>query len=99
MKRRKQIIIIKMKTLCILAIFLTLSIVVSSQTTDKPMPEPVDFHAPFAYSTCGTAFKDIFKQITLIYGDLYGSIGLNTAFFRLWQFVLIQLPAFWHVCF
>ena len=67
--------------------------------TDKPMPEPIDFHAPFTYETCGSAFGDIFKQVTLIYGDLYGSNGLNTAFYRMYQFVLIRIPQFWHVCF
>jgi len=67
--------------------------------TDKPMPEPIDFHAPFKYETCGSAFGDIFKQMTLLYGDLYGSQGLNTAFYRMYQFILIRLPSFWHVCF
>lgn len=67
--------------------------------TDKPMPEPIDFHAPFKYTSCGSAFGDIFHQLTLIYGDVYGSQGLNTAFFRMYQFVLTRLPAFWHVCF
>jgi hypothetical protein len=52
--------------------------------TDKPMPEPIDFHAPFKYETCGGAFSDIFKQLTLIYGDVYGSQGLNTAFYRMY---------------
>ena len=52
--------------------------------TDKPMPEPIDFHAPFKYESCGSAFGDIFKQLTLIYGDVYGSQGLNTAFYRMY---------------
>jgi hypothetical protein len=69
-----------------LAIFLALATVAYSQVlpTDKPLPQPVDFHKPFSYTTCGSAFKDIFTQITLLYGDLYGSIGLNTAFFRIY---------------
>ena len=46
---------------------------VAPLATDKPMPEPIDFHAPFHYETCGSAFGDIFKQLTLIYGDVYGS--------------------------
>jgi hypothetical protein len=66
---------------------------------DKPLPTPVDFHKDFTYDGCGAAFKDIIGQVTLLYGDMYGSVGLNTAFYRLYQFVMIRIPTWWTTCF
>ena len=66
---------------------------------DKPLPEPVDFHGKFTYKGCWAGFADIFGQLSLLYGDLYGTAGLNTAFYRIYQFGFIRIPAWWNACF
>ena len=92
-----------MKTFILFAALALLFVAVSAttvqSTSDKPMPSPVDFHKNFSYSGCGAAFGDIAKQITLLYGDLYGTAGLNTAFYRIFQFIMVRIPAWWTTCF
>ena len=76
-----------MRTIAIAMICMLLLVAVFGHNhiaEDRPMPEPIDFHGKFSYSGCGSAFADIFGQLSLLYGDLYGTTGLNTAFYRIY---------------
>ncbi|CAI2384594.1 unnamed protein product [Moneuplotes crassus] len=61
--------------------------------------EPIDFHAPFKYSSCSNAIFDLLNQFALLYGDIYATDGLNTEFYRPFQVVTVKFKAFADACF
>ena len=61
--------------------------------------DPIDFHAPFKYTSCKGAIFDLINQFLLLYGDIYATTGLNTALFRVYQVAAIKFKAFADICF
>mmetsp|Transcript_22237 Transcript_22237/g.24725 ORF Transcript_22237/g.24725 Transcript_22237/m.24725 type:complete len:100 (+) Transcript_22237:38-337(+) len=68
------------------------------QVSSSGAINPIDFHSPFAYSSCGGAIADIINQIVIIYGDIYGTQGLNTVIFRAYQVIMVKFAAAGEAC-
>ena len=41
---------------------------------------------------------DIVNQFVIIYGDFYGTVGLNTVLYRVYQVIAVKIPAASKVC-
>mmetsp|Transcript_28556 Transcript_28556/g.32638 ORF Transcript_28556/g.32638 Transcript_28556/m.32638 type:complete len:97 (-) Transcript_28556:34-324(-) len=78
---------------CIIAMAIMSSTQFQLQAIAVNDPEPIDFHKQFSYQSCKEGVYDLINQAVVLYGDVYGTVGINTALYRFWQLVIVRFPA------